>query len=343
MTLFIVLAACMAAIAAAAVALPLLRNRQSRLIGAAAALLVAGAAAGLYPLWSNWDWHAPPSASAQPAANPDVAAMVGKLEQHLKDQPEDQTGWLMLGRSYGVLNRPDDAVTAYQRAYALGKNADAASGLAEAMSLRAGGEITPAAAKLFEEALALEPNNPKALFYGGLAAAVRGDRMLARDRWQALKDLHPPPNIEQLLEARIADLGPLPATGTNALDTGTNPAIGASAGPKVIVNIALAPALKGRVQGDVALFVFAREPGAQGPPLAVKRLMAAAIGTQVQLSSSDSMMRGRELTDGQKVSVTARVSFSGLPTPVAGDLYGEIAYQVGRDGARDLIIDRVAE
>jgi hypothetical protein len=37
------------------------------------------------------------------------------------------------------------------------------------------------------------------------------------------------------------------------------------------------------------------------------------------------------------------VSFSGLPTPVAGDLYGEIAYQVGRDGARDLIIDRVAE
>jgi cytochrome c-type biogenesis protein CcmH len=342
MTIFIALAACMAAIAAAAVAVPLLRS-DSRLIGAAAALLVAGAAAGLYPLWSNWDWRAPPPAAAQPPASPDVAAMVAKLEQHLREQPEDQTGWLMLGRSYAVLNRPEEAVTAYQRAYALGKNADAASGLAEAMSLRAGGEVTPAAEKLFEEALALAPNNPKALFYGGLAAAMRGDRVLARDRWLALKDLHPPPQIEQMLEARIADLGPLPATGTNASDTGTNPAAGASAGPKVIVNIALAPALKGRVQGDVPLFVFARESGAAGPPLAVKRLTAAAIGTQVQLSSSDSMMRGRELTDGQKVSVTARVSFSGSPTPVAGDLYGEIAFEVGRDGARDLIIDRVAE
>ena len=59
MNTFLVIAACMAAIAAAAVALPLLRDRQSRLIGAAAGVLVIGAAAALYPLWSNWNWHAP--------------------------------------------------------------------------------------------------------------------------------------------------------------------------------------------------------------------------------------------------------------------------------------------
>jgi cytochrome c-type biogenesis protein CcmH len=342
MKLFLFLAACMAALAAAAVAYPLLRN-QSRWVGAVAALLVVGASAGLYPFWSNWDWHAPPPAAAQTAANPEVAAMVGKLEQHLKDQPGDQTGWLMLGRSYAVLNRADDAVGAYQHAYSLGKNADAAAGLAEAMSLRAGGEITPEASKLFEEALSLAPDNPRALFYGGLAAAVRGDRVLARNRWMTLKNLHPPPQIEQILDARIADLGPMPSAGTNASDAGTNPLIGASAAAQVIVNIGLAPALKGRVTPDALLFVFAREPGASGPPLAAKRLTAAAIGTQVQLSSSDAMLRGRELVEGQKVSITARISFSGSPTPVAGDLYGEIATEVGRDGARDLIIDRIAE
>jgi cytochrome c-type biogenesis protein CcmH len=342
MKLFLFLAACMAAAAAAAVAYPLLRN-QSRWVGAVAALLVVGASAGLYPFWSNWDWHAPPPAAAQTAANPEVTAMVGKLEQHLKDQPDDQTGWLMLGRSYAVLNRPDDAVGAYQHAYSLGKNADAAAGLAEALSLRAGGEITPEASKLFEEALSLAPDNPRALFYGGLAAAVRGDRVLARNRWMTLKNSHPPPQIEQILDARIADLGPMPSPGTNASDTGTNPVNGASATAIVIVNIGLAPALKGRVKPDTLLFVFAREPGAAGPPLAAKRLTAAAIGTQVQLSSSDAMMRGRELVEGQKVSITARISFSGSPTPVAGDLYGEIATEVGREGARDLIIDRVAE
>jgi cytochrome c-type biogenesis protein CcmH len=91
------------------------------------------------------------------------------------------------------------------------------------------------------------------------------------------------------------------------------------------------------------LFVFAREPGSRGPPLAAKRLSSSAIGTQVSLSPADSMMPGRVLTGGQRVSITARVSFSGQPVPSAGDLYGELSYEVGRDGVRDLVIDRVAE
>ena len=55
------------------------------------------------------------------------------------------------------------------------------------------------------------------------------------------------------------------------------------------------------------------------------------------------MLPGHALVTGQKVSVTARVSFSGRPVPSAGDLYGELSYDVGRDGVRDLVIDRVAE
>jgi len=81
----------------------------------------------------------------------------------------------------------------------------------------------------------------------------------------------------------------------------------------------------------------------RGPPLAVKRLTGAAIGTQVQLSSADSMVPGRVLTAGRKVSITARVSFTGRPLPVPGDLYGELTYDVGHDGARDLVIDQVAQ
>jgi cytochrome c-type biogenesis protein CcmH len=91
------------------------------------------------------------------------------------------------------------------------------------------------------------------------------------------------------------------------------------------------------------LFVFAREPGSRGPPLAAKRLTSTAIGTQVHLSQADSMLPGRALAKGQQVSITARVSFSGQPVPSAGDLYGELSYDVGRDGVRNLVIDRVAE
>ena len=354
MNTFLIVAAVMAAIAAGAVSLPLLRDRQNRLLGALLAVLVIGASAGLYPLWSNWNWHAP--AQAEAAAGPDVAAMVAKLEKHLQEEPNDLKGWLLLGRSYLTLNRLDDAVVAYDHAYRLDpKNVVAVMGLGEAMSLRAGGNITPRAAQLFEEALALAPADPKALLYGGFAAAVRGDRALARSRWQALKDMHPPPQIVQMLDARIAELGPAAGgsaaagtaeaapAGTNASPAGTGSSAGGLSGADVTVNISIAPALKSRLVSEVPLFVFAREPGGQGPPLAAKRLTSAAIGSQVHLSPGDSMIPGRVLEKGKQVSITARVSFSGQPMPSAGDLYGELSYEVGRDGVRNLVIDRIAE
>jgi cytochrome c-type biogenesis protein CcmH len=342
MTLFVVVAALMAALAASAVAVPLWRHRQSRTVGAAAAVLIVAAAAALYPLWSNWHWH---ESAQNPAAGPDVAAMVAKLETHLREDPNDLTGWVMLGRSYVALERMDDAIVAYDHAHRLDAgNAEAALGLGEAMSLRAGGNITPEAAKLFEQALSLEPGNPKALLYGGFAAAARGDVAAARNRWLALKEMHPPAQIEQLLDARIAELGPAEAPNSPAgnRSAGNSPEPAAS-DADVSVNIRIAPAIKARLTQEAPLFVFAREPGGKGPPLAAKRLTSAAIGTQIHLSAADSMIPGRVLTKGSRVSITARVSFSGQPLPAAGDLFGELTYDVGQDGTRDLLIDRVAD
>ena len=299
MSAFLIVAALMAAIAATFVALPLLRDKKSRIIGALAAVLLAGAAAGLYPLWSNWNLHAPPP-QAQSMPAPDVLAMVAKLEQHMREDPNDLAGWLMLGRSYLALKRMDDAVNAFDRAHRLdGKSAEASLGLGEALSLRAGGQIPAEASQLFEQALASEPANPKALLYGGFAAAARDDRALARSRWQALKDLHPPPQIEQMLDARIAALGPAAESGTNASPAGTSASPQGSAAAQVTVNIRIAPSLKSRLKPETPLFVFAREPDSRGPPLAAKRLTSDAIGTQVQLSSADSMMPGRVLVAGQ--------------------------------------------
>jgi cytochrome c-type biogenesis protein CcmH len=300
--------------------------------------------------------------------------MVAKLEHRLRDQPNDVKGWLLLGRSYLALERLDDAVAAYDHAHGLdAQNIDAALGLGEAMSMRAGGEITPPAADMFEAALRLAPTNPKALLYGGFAAAVRGDRATARSRWQALKLMHPPAQIEAMLDQRIAELGPIDAgaaasaaagaaatvaanpapgamsraaatvAGTNPSPPGTTSSDGDLGAARVTVNISIAPSLKSRLTAETPLFVFAREPGTQGPPLAAKRLTSGAIGSQVQLSAADSMLPGRVLVSGRRVSITARVSFSGQPSPAAGDLYGELSYDVGRDGVRDLVIDRVAE
>jgi cytochrome c-type biogenesis protein CcmH len=372
MTKFLIVAAVMAALAAAAVAWPLMRDARSRVLGAVAGLLVIGAAAGLYPLWSNWDWNAPPAPEAT-LAGPAVLEMVAKLEKRLADQPNDLQGWIMLGRSYVALQRFDDAILAFDHAHRLDANdLEATVGLGEAMSIKAGGDITPQAAELFEAAVRAAPDNPKALLFGGFAAAVRGDTALAKRRWLALEAQHPPAEVVQMLDERIAELGPGPgaaqaapagfaaggaapsagaapgapgsaalaASGLGASDGGAGPADPAA---RATLNISIAPALQARLKPDAPVFVFAREPGSQGPPLAAKRLTTAAIGTQVVLTAGDSMIPGHALASGQRVSITARVSFSGTPLPAAGDLYGELTYDVGHDGTRDLVIDRVTE
>jgi len=352
---FLLVAACMAALAAAAVAVPLLRDRRSRFAGAAAAVFVVAAAAALYPLWSNWDWH-PQKQGVAPT--PQVAAMVEKLEKHLEDQPNDLDGWMMLARSYSALERTDDAIVAFGHAHRLGgaKNVEATLGLGEALGIKAGGEVTAQAAALFEEAVTQAPNNPRALFFGGFAAAVRGDRDLARSRWQALKALNPPPEVIDMLDKQMAALDGAPggpgdaaagpaAAGGGATGAGGGPSAGTVSDPKAraTLDIKIAPALQARLRPDVPLFVFAREPGAGGPPLAAKRLTTAAIGSRIELSQADSMLPGHALAAGKKVSITARVSFSGQPLPAAGDLFGELTYDVGTDGPRDLIIDQVAQ
>jgi cytochrome c-type biogenesis protein CcmH len=342
---FIFIAAVMAAIAATAVAFPLLRSPRSRLAGALAGVLVMAAAAGLYPLWSNWNWRA--AMAAKPAVDTQVLEMVAKLERHMKDAPDDIKGWLLLGQSDLALERADGAIDAYEHAHRLDpNNVVVLLGLGEALSLRAGGNVTPPAGDLFERAVALEPDNPRALLYSGFGAATRGDRATARQRWLKLKGMHPPAEIDAMLNDRIAELGTSdleqgPAAAAGAAPPGAGAASAAAA--LATVNIRIAPALKSHLTGDVPLFVFAREPGGGGPPLAAKRLTSAALGSEVRLSPADSLIPGRSLVAGQKVSITARISFSGQPLPAAGDLYGELTYDVGHDGVRDLVIDRIAQ
>jgi cytochrome c-type biogenesis protein CcmH len=356
MPTFIFIAAVMAAIAATAVAFPLLRSPRSRQTGALAGVLVMAAAAGLYPLWSNWNWRA--AMATKPAVDTQVLEMVAKLERHMKDAPDDLRGWLLLGQSDLALERADGAIDAYEHAHRLDPNSVVAMlGLGEALSVRAGGNVTPPAADLFERAVALEPDNPRALLYSGFGAATRGDRATARQRWLKLKGMHPPAEIDAMLNDRIAELGTAdleqgPAAGgapvagsTGPAGAATAPGAGAASSSAALatVNIRIAPALKSHLTGDVPLFVFAREPGGGGPPLAAKRLTSAALGSEVRLSPADSLIPGRSLVAGQKVSITARISFSGQPLPAAGDLYGELTYDVGHDGVRDLVIDRIAQ
>ncbi|MCU0758349.1 MAG: hypothetical protein MUF07_03995 [Steroidobacteraceae bacterium] len=354
---FVAIAALLALAAVAAVALPLVLRRPrpgagsaggaaasgsaveppaAPLAAAVAAFLVLGGAAGLYATWSNWTW--PAAGQEGVAATP--ADMVSKLARRLEQQPQDVDGWLMLGRSYAALGQYPLAVRAYQRADRLenGRNVEALTGWAEALALSNEAELEGRAGQLFERALALEPTSPKALFFGAVAAQRRGELPLALQRFETMLAGGPPENVRPLLEQQVAMLKAAMA-GAAPAAPGASP--GATAGsPAIRVQVRVAPAIASRVPAGAPLFVFVRVPGQPGPPLAVKRL-AATLPQLVELTPADAMMGGNGFAAGDEVEVTARVALGGQPTASTGDPFGLVSYDVGRDGEKELVIDRL--
>jgi cytochrome c-type biogenesis protein CcmH len=108
----------------------------------------------------------------------------------LREQPNDLKGWLMLGRSYDCARIASmTPIVAYEHAHQLdAKNVEATMGLGEALSMRAGGEITPQAAELFEQRPRLEPAIRRRCCTAGFGSGhARRSVQLARTRWERSK------------------------------------------------------------------------------------------------------------------------------------------------------------
>jgi cytochrome c-type biogenesis protein CcmH len=348
MITFIAIATAMVLAVAALLAVPLLSRRpvapQSPWTALAVLVVLLAGAAGLYATFSNWNWS-----KTQPlAADGSPQAMVGTLERRLASHPDDLNGWLLLGRSYSVLQETPLAVRAYERANQLakGQNVDALLGLAEELVSQDAAQLAGRAGDLVEKALTLAPESPKALFYGAAAAIQRKQLPLARQRFVALLAENPPENVRPIIQQQITAIDQALAAVGQSAQPGAAPA--ADAGPaapsgepaRVQITIKLAPTVKPGGKGDAPLFVFVRDPRAGGPPLAVKRLQAHFPQT-VELSTADAMLAGHGIQVGQDVEIVARLSSSGGPLARPGDPFGSVAYHVSASGAVSIVIDRL--
>ena len=355
MVSFLLLAGVLLVAGVVLIAVPLVRRSPTQLAPApwtalaATGVLVIGSAA-LYAVWTNWKWGPEPAADSP-------QTMVARLARKLESNPEDLQGWLMLGNSYVVLQQYPLAVRAYERADRLagGKSAEALVGEAEALTMNDESELQGRAGRIIEQALTLDPNSPKALFFGGAAAIRRGELALGKERFQRLLSLNPPEAIKPILQQQIDSIDQriAAANGTAVSPKGAAPngpgmaangpttsTAANTANAAVRVHIELSPTLSKDSPDAAPLFVFVRDPGQPGPPLAVKRL-ASRFPQTVELTPADSMVPGRVFAAGQKVQVVARIARSGNPIAGSGDPFGEVAYLVGHDGMVNIVIDHV--
>ena len=191
----------------------------THLITAFAVVVVLPLVAGSLYLWlgapgagdqpiATRDRNPTPTVTAVPEGDmPDVEQMVIGLAERLKAQPNDLDGWIMLGRSYSVLERFDEAVTALKHAEMMAKgDPNVTAMLGEFQVFAAGGVVTPEAKAAFGDALARDGGHPAARFYLALAKRQVGDARGALDDWVALlRDSDPAAPWLPVLHQRIEE------------------------------------------------------------------------------------------------------------------------------------------
>ena len=154
------------------------------------------AVAALLPIvsWGLYSFIGSPDFPDQPLAarslpsdeRDNVESLIAKAEAHLRASPDDGRGWDVLAPIYSRLGRYPDAVHAYSRSLALnGPSAERYAGFGEALSGAAGGKVTADARAAFNQAITIQPGEPKAHLFLAIDLAQQGKTGEARQTLEA--------------------------------------------------------------------------------------------------------------------------------------------------------------
>lgn len=268
-----------------------------------------------------------PAQAAAPAdgRQPSLAEMVDGLAARLESEPRNVEGWTMLGRSYQMLERYDDALKAFARARELApQDPDLLVLYGESLGLSRGGNLVGEPERFVTRALAIDPNHGNALWLKGLAAEQRGDDAQALASWTRLRDKLGPDEqamLDQYLMEVQARMGAVEDGAAPVAEATADPAPPATAGA-VTVRVRLAEDLAADAEAGDTVFVFARAASGPRMPLAIVRVSVADLPLEVVLDDAMAMTPNFQLSNFDQVVVGARISRSGNAMPQPGDLEG---------------------
>jgi cytochrome c-type biogenesis protein CcmH/NrfG len=121
--------------------------------------------------------------------SPDVGKMVARLEEKVKSGEPSVDDLMMLGRSYRVLGRDEEAISLLKQAAQRAPNRATLLAYGEALFRSGGDARLDEAAQVFDHLLSLAPGMPEALWYKSLALVKRHKVNEARGILRDLKGL----------------------------------------------------------------------------------------------------------------------------------------------------------
>jgi len=305
----------------------------------AAGLALVGVALGIYFLLGSPDSIASSQATtavAEPShdmqmgqqSSPTAGSLddvTNKLAARLGTQGGSDKDWELLAESYEYMGKAAEAKAA--RAHVASATPMAASSTAEGPTQASGDQIADMA-DAFDKPHIMTVAN---------ATASHADAASGPTTRNA------PTNTSAPDSAASSTRNARPANGSSngqaAATNGSNkaPAAGAPAASgtgnaEVSGTVELTSRLARQAKSGAILFIYAKQPNAPGPPVAVLRLRAEHWPVTFTLNDGNAMVPGRNLSNANTVQIEARISKNGDALPASGDLVGSVTSVNPRDG-----------
>lgn len=248
----------------------------------------------------------------------DVANLIDMLEARLQQRPNNANYLMMLASTQMELENYAEASAAYQRLVNLfPTDAGVLAYYAQSLYLSSGRKLTDQVMQAASNALSQNPAQPTVLGMLGIANFEQGEYQLAIDYWQRLlPSLGPVSPNRKMIEAGIQQ-----AKSRLGIATSDVPAVESVGAASLRVRVSVGEDIK--VANDTVVFVFARAANGPRMPLAVAKLTAGDLPTDITLDDSMAMTPTMLLSAYQEIEVVARIAKNGIANPGPGDVEGK--------------------
>lgn len=240
--------------------------------------------------------------------------LAGLLKQRLQLRPDNLNNRFLLARTAVELRDFPLALESYR--YILERQPNSPAILAEIAQvafIASGNRFTAEVQQLFDQALALDPDNGELLGFAGLAAYQSGQFKAAIGYWERGSALLPAADPRKqswqdvINQARNLAGEPVPEAADHEAGAG--------------VSLKLAVSLADGVDAPPGARVFVYARAWEGPkaPLAMQQLQVSQLPATVELDESMSMVPNLTMSRFPELELVARVSVSGSAEPQPGD------------------------
>lgn len=283
--------------------------------------------------------------SDTPAGHDNFSSVLENLIQRLNQDPEDIDGWIMLGRTYAIMERYAEASNTYAKLVELvPNNPQILSDYADVLAMKNQGTLAGKPTELIHEALRIDPQYPKALALAGTAEFEQEKYDQAAAHWEKLLEVIPDDSqLAKSVKDSINEAKLLASTGKKGsgtenqvvdkvagvqTETSTQAEISTtskSAEPislSISGQVTISKELTAKASPNDTLFIYARAKTGPKMPLAILRLKANDLPATFTLTDDMAMTPTMKMSSFPEVVIEARISKSGQAVPASGDLQG---------------------